>query len=145
MIFMEYWFAAFAAIFFLVFWLTPYPLLRRLVLLLFCVTFHAHFAGPAGVLPIIFIGIITYLAGLSGDRSAFFGAIALNVVALLFYKYTLFLSQSFIGAFSSSWAAEAELYAKQSLLPAAPPLAPPLPRPPSSSTAAAPVPMSTPT
>ena len=116
MIFMEYWFGAFAALFFLAFWLTPYAFARRLVLLLFCVAFHAHFAGPAGVLPIILIGILTFLAGLSGTRTALYAAISLNVAALLFYKYTSFLSHAVLGTFSPSWAEVADLYAKQSLL-----------------------------
>jgi alginate O-acetyltransferase complex protein AlgI len=123
MIFMEYWFGAFAAVFFLLFWLTPYAVARRCVLLLFCVAFHAHFAGPAGVFPIIVLGVVTFLVGLSGARPAFYAAIALNVAALLFYKYTLFLTNSIVGSISPQWAEVANLYAKQSLLPAAPPLA----------------------
>jgi alginate O-acetyltransferase complex protein AlgI len=120
---MEYWFGAFAAFFFVVFWLTPYAIARRVALLLFCIAFHAHFAGPAGVLPIIVIGVVTFICGLSGSRAAYYAAIALNVAALLFYKYTLFLSQALIGSVSPSWAQAADVYAKQSLLPAAPPLA----------------------
>jgi alginate O-acetyltransferase complex protein AlgI len=123
MIFMEYWFGAFAAVFFLVFWLTPYATARRVALLLFCIAFHAHFAGPAGVFPIIVIGVVTFICGLSGSRTAHYAAISLNVAALLFYKYTLFLSHALIGSISTTWAEAADLYAKQSLLPAAPPLA----------------------
>jgi alginate O-acetyltransferase complex protein AlgI len=123
MIFMSYWLAAFAVVFFPLYWVTWNNLARRLILLTFCVVFHTHFAGPAGVLPIIALGIITYLAGLSRNQAAILTAIGLNAVALIFYKYTLFLSEGLIGIFHPEMARMAATFAKAELLPVAPPLA----------------------
>ena len=123
MIFMTYWFAAYAAIFFPLYWLARWPLLRLIILLVACATFHAHFAGPAGVLPIVVLAIATYLAGLTGSRAVITGVVIVNTLALVFYKYLLFLSAAILVHFSGSFETAVTDYLKQDLLPAAPPLA----------------------
>src|SRR6202142_2289484 len=99
MIFATYWFQAFAVLAVTCYWLLPVPSLRLWWLAVACLTFHAHFAGPAGMAPIIVLMIITYFAALSGSRRACVGAMALCVLALCFYKYTFFL----IGALVDPW------------------------------------------
>ncbi len=122
MIFLTYWFVIFAAAFFALYWVARPQILRQIVLLAGCVIFHAHFAGPAGVIPIIVLGLVTYLAGLSRNRYACRFAMTLCVLALVFYKYSLFLVHHVLANLS----AEVARWAQQSghgLLSAAPPLA----------------------
>ncbi len=121
MLFTTYWFVWFAAIFFPLYWACTHPLARRWCLLIGCATFHYYFAGPAGVLPIIVLGVVTYLSALSRRRSLCHGAIALSVLALVFYKYTLFLSSGVLGYYSPDLGAAAAQRA-QGWLPSAPPL-----------------------
>src|SRR5262249_37331168 len=59
MLFLTSWFALFACVVFPCYWLIRYPPLRRVLLLAFSVVFHTHFAGPAGVLPIVVLGLMT--------------------------------------------------------------------------------------
>lgn len=47
--------------------------------------FHTHFAGAAGVLPIVTLTVVTFLAGLSGAHRALVPAMALSVLALVLY------------------------------------------------------------
>src|SRR5215510_11222096 len=91
MIFLTYWFFIFAAIFFPLYWAVRCPLVRKFMLLVGCVIFHTHFAGPAGVLPIIILGIITYVTGLSRNRHLCLFSITLCALSLIFYKYTSFV------------------------------------------------------
>jgi alginate O-acetyltransferase complex protein AlgI len=121
MIFATYWFFAFAALFLPVFWLLPHPSARMIWLLIACVTFHAHYAGPAGVLPIIVIGIITYLAGLTRHRIVCLFAIAVCIGALCFYKYSIFLLNGVFGQINPEAGKVAIAWAKK-VLPQAPPL-----------------------
>jgi alginate O-acetyltransferase complex protein AlgI len=123
MIFMTYWFAAFAVAFFPIYWIARNTLARRLVLLAGCAVFHFHFAGPAGVMPIIVLAIATYLAGLARRPFVIYGAITLNASALVFYKYALFLGGALIGLISADAGHKAIAYLGETLLPAAPPLA----------------------
>jgi len=97
MIFNTYWFICFSAVFFPIYWFLFLPVLRRFWLLAGCAVFHFHFAGPAGVLPIIVIGLVTYLAGLTRWRFLCAAAIALSVAALGFYKYAQFLCVDLLG------------------------------------------------
>src|SRR5436309_13193960 len=92
MLFLTYWFVYFIAALFPVYWSCRWPWLRRLILLAGCVAFHTHFAGPAGVAPIIVLGVFTYLAGLTRQRWLCGAGITVSVAALVFYKYTKFLS-----------------------------------------------------
>ena len=121
-IFDTYWFLVFAAVVLPVFWLLRRPALRLPFLALACVAYHYHFAGPAGMLPIIALGVVTYALGLSRSRLACGGGIALTVLALCFYKYTHFLSAEVLARIHAGWGETAE-HSLGSLLPAAPPLA----------------------
>ncbi|HTL68186.1 MAG TPA: MBOAT family O-acyltransferase [Lacunisphaera sp.] len=122
MIFTSHWFLLFAAAFFPVYWLVWHPWLRRVVLITACGWFHWHYAGPAGVLPIIFLGVVTYLVALSRRPWWCHAAIALNVAALAFYKYAVFLSADVLGALHAGWGVAA-LARVEAWKPAAPPLA----------------------
>jgi alginate O-acetyltransferase complex protein AlgI len=121
MIFATYWFFVFAALFLPVFWLLRHPSARMVWLLIACVTFHVHYAGPAGVLPIIVIGIITYLAGLTRNQIVCLLAIAVCVGALCFYKYTIFFLNGVFGQINPEAGKIASSWAKN-ILPEAPPL-----------------------
>ena len=99
MIFTTYWFLGFALLTVTAYWLVPVPSLRLWFLAAACLTFHAHFAGPAGMAPIIVLMIITYLTGLSRSRVACLCTMILCGLALCFYKYTFFV----IGAAVDSW------------------------------------------
>src|SRR5688572_25591589 len=96
-LFLSYWFVSFAAIYFPLYWFVPIRRIRTLVLLAGCVIFHTHFAGPAGVLPILVLMLLTYLAGLTRWRPLCATIIVVNVLALVFYKYTKFLALSVVG------------------------------------------------
>jgi alginate O-acetyltransferase complex protein AlgI len=121
-IFATYWFFAFALLVVPVYWLLWTPLPRKVWLALACVVFHYHFAGPAGVLPVICLGIATFLAAYSRKRAYCFLAIALNVGALSFYKYTNLLTLHALGLLNPAWGEKAWAGAR-TLLPAAAPLA----------------------
>ena len=122
MIFTTYWFLFFAAACVAIYWLLPGPTPRQVWLAASCVVFHFHFAGPAGVLPIIVLMVITYGAGLSRNRLACVAAMVVCGLALCFYKYALF----FIGAIArpmSDYLADTLAVSAKSILPGAPPLA----------------------
>ena len=121
MLFTTYWFVSFAAIFFPLYWACTHPVARQWCLLVGCTAFHYYFAGPAGMLPVIGLGVVTYFSALSGRRWLCHGAIVLSVSALIFYKYTLFLSAGLLGYFSPELGAAAAERA-QGWLPSAPPL-----------------------
>jgi len=70
MLFLTYWFVVFLCITLPVYWLVRWPRFRLALLCLSCAVFHTHFAGPAGVAPIVVLGVVTYLAGLSRNRTA---------------------------------------------------------------------------
>jgi alginate O-acetyltransferase complex protein AlgI len=122
MIFTTYWFLFFAGVTIALFRLLPRSSWRIGWLGLACVVFHAHFAGPAGMLPIIALAILTYAAALSRNRLACALAMAVCVAALCFYKYALFLIGSLATPLSP---ALGEILARntQALMPGAPPLA----------------------
>jgi alginate O-acetyltransferase complex protein AlgI len=121
-LFLSYWFVYFIAAVFPVYWAIRWPTVRLLVLLVACAVFHTHFAGPAGVLPIIVLAVLTYLAGLSRQRWACHGTIVLCVAALVFYKYTKFICQQVLAvAFPDSLTVFTQ--APPAWLPGAPPLA----------------------
>ena len=103
MIFATFWFVLFAVVVFPVYWLLRKSFLRLPFLLLACVTFHYHFAGPAGMLPIIALAIVTYALGLTRNRIACAAGIVLSVLALCFYKYAYFLSLDVLGLINPHW------------------------------------------
>ena len=87
------------------------------------VIFHAHFAGPAGVIPVFVLGLLTYLSALSGSRPFVIFMISLNAAALIFYKYTVFLVTSLIGPIFPDYSQAAIESLQHQWLPSAPPLA----------------------
>jgi alginate O-acetyltransferase complex protein AlgI len=121
MIFTTYWFLVFVVVAVGGFHAVPGPRWRLLWLAAACATFHIHFAGPAGVLPIIVLMIITFLAGRTGDRKVCAWAMAVCVSALCFYKYALFLIAELVGPLSPGLSAGLD-HAARALMPGAPPL-----------------------
>ena len=122
MIFASYWFLAFAALFFPLFWICRDSRLRFALLLVASAGFHTHFAGAAGVAPIIFLGVAVYFTGLYNNQLAHGFGILLCVLALLAYKYSAFLASSLVGMVNKELGATLGEFAR-SALPAAPPLA----------------------
>lgn len=122
MIFATYWFIVFAAVFFPLFGCVRAPGRRLVVLLAACFCFQWHFAGPAGMWPILGLAALTYLAGLSDRRWHRWAAITVVVAALAFYKYSHFLAIEVIGPVSPGFGSWVDRHAL-AWLPAAPPLA----------------------
>ncbi|HKV42879.1 MAG TPA: MBOAT family O-acyltransferase, partial [Blastocatellia bacterium] len=122
MIFLAYWFVLFGFVALSLYHTAAWGRVRQGLLLASCVVFHAHFAGPAGVLPIIVLAALTYLAALSGRSSVCVGAMIVCAFALVFYKYTRFFCNGVLGAVSPVLG-EHLWTGVQPFLPAAPPLA----------------------
>lgn len=122
MIFTTYWFLLFAVLAVAGFRLIPRASRRLWWLAGACVVFHAHFAGPAGVLPIVVLMALTYWAGRSRRPGACAAVMVVCVAALCFYKYALFLIGSLVAPWSPGLA---HLLAEntRALMPGAPPLA----------------------
>jgi alginate O-acetyltransferase complex protein AlgI len=97
MLFFSYQFVTAVAVFFIAYWAIPWSYARRVLLLTACIIFHWHFAGPAGVLPIVVLGVGAYFAGRSRNVAFCTTWIVVCVAALIFYKYTHFLSESLLG------------------------------------------------
>ena len=122
MIFTTYWYLLFLGVVVGVFWLLRNSTWRLGWLAAVCVIFHAHFAGPAGVLPIVVLMTITFLAARTRRPALCIAAIAACAGALCFYKYALFL----IGAAATPLSpALGEVLSRntRALMPGAPPLA----------------------
>ncbi len=123
MIFATYWFLLAAACFFAVYYLVRFPVIRFPCLLLFCFAFHAHFAGAAGMAPIICLFLMTYVIGLFGNHKHIALGIAVCVVALFTYKYHhFFCTQLFPILIGPDWALDLDEYLTKTL-PVTPPLA----------------------
>lgn len=122
MIFTTYWFCLFAAAFLVLYWLARPPWLRFALLLGGCLLFHAHFAGAAGVAPVVALALLTYLAGLWRRRWALHATIAIAVLALAAYKYSHFLALDVVGSLDPALGKSLDRWFAQ-WLPAAPPLA----------------------
>lgn len=90
MIFSAYWFLVFFGIVLIAFYATPFPLIRSLVLAVASTSFYWHFAGPAGIIPILVLGMIAYAVALSKKPLLLNLGMVLCVATLVFYKYTLF-------------------------------------------------------
>src|SRR5262249_20083004 len=84
-------FVLFIGVTFPVYWLVQVPRVRLVLLLLACAVFHTHFSRPAGVLPVLVLGGVTYVGGLFRHRALCAVGMLLSVAALVFYKYTKFL------------------------------------------------------
>jgi alginate O-acetyltransferase complex protein AlgI len=120
-IFTTYWFQFFAIAVVACYWLLQRQGLRLWFLGIACLVFHFHFAGPAGMAPIIVLMIVTYLAGRSGSRAACNAAMALCVGTLCFYKYAVFFILAAVHPLSPDIAAQFAQKAV-SFLPELPPL-----------------------
>ncbi|MDX2185888.1 MAG: MBOAT family O-acyltransferase [Opitutaceae bacterium] len=122
MIFTTPWFVVFATISVALFWLVPKGQIRLLYLATMCAVFHTHFAGPAGVAPIVVMILATYGAAMTRKEGLIVGAMIFNVLALVFYKYVNFV----LGAGVAPWFPElAKLLdgKVEAVMPGAPPLA----------------------
>ncbi|HEY4230072.1 MAG TPA: MBOAT family O-acyltransferase [Thermoanaerobaculia bacterium] len=100
MIFNTSWFLVFFPIVYVLFLLLPGTRLRFAFLLLASAVFHWHYAGPAGVAPIIVIAICTFAIGLALPRTPQASrqrklllalGVAIPVAALIGYKYRVLL------------------------------------------------------
>jgi alginate O-acetyltransferase complex protein AlgI len=103
------------------FWAARWPKARLVVLAVACAVFHYHFAGPAGIKPIIVLMIVTYFSALSRRRWACVLAMVTCVAALGFYKYAFFILGQIVEPFNhplSAWL----LTGTRKLMPGAPPL-----------------------
>jgi len=91
MLFLQPWFWAFAVTALAVYWVCP-PRFKPYWLLLASAMFHYHFAGPAGVAPIIVLALLTYSVGLATAAQpagrSYAMAMLVLVAALGFYKYS---------------------------------------------------------
>jgi alginate O-acetyltransferase complex protein AlgI len=105
MIFLTYWFVLFVAILYPVYWFARWPRVRVWVLIASCAVFHTHFAGPAGVIPIVVMAVGTYLVGLTRNRWLCYLAVVGNAGALVYFKYTKFLVVQVLAHFWPSLAA----------------------------------------
>jgi len=121
MVFTTYWFLLFSVGFISLYWAVRVPWLRLVLLLVFCSVFHAKFAGAAGMVPILALCVTTYLAGLSRQKWLLGVGMALPVLALVFYKYTHFLSLKVLALLSPQLGAATDQLLS-SHLPATPPL-----------------------
>jgi len=102
LIFNTGWFFLFFLIFYPLFWITPWSKARFFFLLASSMVFHYHFAGPAGIKPIIVMAVLTFGLALwmerfpPGDprrKRIFLLALAVPVLGLIGYKYrVLFFS-----------------------------------------------------
>jgi len=94
MLFLETWFWLFAAVAVPVYLICPRSL-KLYWLLAASAVFHYHFAGPAGMTPIIILAILTYTVALVPWRLGRWSGTALMITllvgALTFYKYGRFL------------------------------------------------------
>jgi alginate O-acetyltransferase complex protein AlgI len=121
MIFTTYWFVSFLVLVVTCYWLLPRASWRLWFLGAACLVFHAHFAGPAGMIPIIVLMIVTYFAGLSRDRRFCAATMALCVATLCFYKYIFFVIRSLVGRWDPSLGETLSAGAR-GIMPGAPPL-----------------------
>jgi alginate O-acetyltransferase complex protein AlgI len=102
-IFNTAWFVLFFLAFYAVLWLVPSAKIRFFYVLAASAIFHYHFAGPAGVKPIIVMAVLTYGAGLLLERLepgpkrrlVFVVGLLVPVAGLVFYKYRELLLSPF--------------------------------------------------
>ena len=106
MIYNTPWFLGFFAIFYAVLWLVPGSQIRLFFLLAASAFFHAHFAGPAGVFPIIIMAVVTYCLAIPlakaegrGKKQWLMLGLGIPIMALAYYKYRAFLVSAVVGLF----------------------------------------------
>jgi alginate O-acetyltransferase complex protein AlgI len=121
MIFLSYWFIAFAVVSLTAYACIQNSLARRFLLLAASMTFYVHYAGKAGIASILLLSAITFVCGWVGGRVASLVGITACVATLVFYKYTIFFAQSFLGLFDPALATLAAESIRQ-VVPEVPPL-----------------------
>jgi alginate O-acetyltransferase complex protein AlgI len=108
MIFNTAWFILFFPVFIGLLWLVPGRMPRFYFLLAASAIFHTHFAGPAGVAPIVVMAIAVYFIALRLENSQ--GAarkhwlklgLLIPIAGLCWYKYRVFLLSSLVAGFPS--------------------------------------------
>lgn len=111
MIFNTAWFLVFFAAFYPLLWVVPGKKLRFFFVLAASAVFHTHFAGPAGVAPIIVMAVLTWLIAFKvekaeGKHRGQWLALALTipVLGLVYYKYQPFLAGSLVAAWPGAQA-----------------------------------------
>ncbi len=104
MLFLAIWFWVFAAVAVPVYWLCPQRF-KLYWLLAASAVFHYHFAGPAGMAPIIVLATVTFFVAqaVSGEsgRWLFHAMWMVLVAALAFYKYQGFVLGNGVAALSA--------------------------------------------
>ena len=120
-IFVSYWFIAFALVVLPLYYAVRDWRLRVGVLAVSSVVFHGHFAGPAGVAPIVVLAVLVYVTGIVGRAWLCVIGMLTCVCALIVYKYTAFVAQSLESVIPSSGALVTTFV--QPYFPATPPLA----------------------
>jgi alginate O-acetyltransferase complex protein AlgI len=115
LIFNTSWFLLFFLAFYFFLWLVPKPGWRLFYVQALGCVFHYHFAGPAGMKPIIAMAILTYFFGLwiarnrenpARKKRIFLFGILIPVAGLVFYKYQhLFVSSvgEVLGGTAGQW------------------------------------------
>lgn len=105
MIFLSPWFLIFIAIIALLYWtiplldnwITPQKWIKQGLILIASCCFYWHCGGGLiGILPVLILGAITYGCGVTQQKRWCIAGVVACVVTLVFYKYTLFLSQSLV-------------------------------------------------
>jgi alginate O-acetyltransferase complex protein AlgI len=109
MIFNTFWFLMFFIIIYPIYLFIPSNQFRLYFLLAASAVFHTHFAGPAGVLPVIVMGIATYFFALLIDaqnqkehpsqhilRWSRFFALSIPIFGLIYYKYRYFIFENIL-------------------------------------------------
>ena len=122
MIFFSYSFFIFIALFFGAYWIFNGYRTRRWILLIGCASFHTYYAGPAGVLPILLLGLGTYFTGILRNRHLCIVWIIVCVAALVLFKYTYFFFDGIV-SFISPDLSRMGVGITKGLLPELPPLA----------------------
>jgi alginate O-acetyltransferase complex protein AlgI len=115
LIFNTSWFLLFFLTFYAFLWVVPNPKLRFYYVLTCSAIFHYHFAGPAGVTPIIIMAVITFFLarwipccpeGSRKKRWVFAMALLVPITGLLFYKYRAMLLGTvgpWVGGSAGDW------------------------------------------
>ena len=128
MIFNTCWFLYFFIIFYALLLLMPNAKVRFYFVLASSAVFHYHFAGPAGVTPIIIMAVITYFlarwmdglpAGSPEKKRVFILALCVPVFGLVFYKYRVLLIGSIASLIGGDMGKTLDGYAIQPALPLA--------------------------
>ncbi len=105
MIFNTSWFLYFFVTFYVLLWLVPNRRLRFYYVLAASAIFHYHFAGPAGITPIIIMAVLVFFLAQWMDRLPHDGAskkrvftlaLLVPILGLIFYKYRVLLLGSLI-------------------------------------------------